>query len=192
MKYPHNQRQAHDRLKLAVYLASIVAASWITSPALLVTGLVIVSALAGRGALPLLRRALLATAAFSGTISLAYAGYAWLSVGTLPLDWLLAVNLRVLLMALLTFLFIQRVNLFAALSFSRRLSLLLVLAVSQSIGLRRTLDDFRLGLHSRSIRPVGLRDRYRAAAHAAGWLLDRALANAHEAAQALQARGLFR
>ena len=95
-------------------------------------------------------------------------------------------------MALLTFLFIARVNLFRALAGSRRLTFLLTLAVSQSLGLRRTLEDFRLGLHSRAIRPIGLRDRYRAAAHAVGWLLDRVLANAHESAQALQSRGFFK
>lgn len=113
--------------------------------------------------------------AFSAVVSLAYiVQTVWIS-GAIPWKWLWSVNLRVLVMALLTFVFIRRTNLFAALAFSRRLSFMLVLAVSQSLGLRRTLDDFRLAMHSRGLRRAGLRDRYRAAAHAAGWLLDRAL-----------------
>ncbi|NTV86063.1 MAG: ABC transporter permease [Burkholderiaceae bacterium] len=181
-----------ERIKLVAYLAAIVAASWLTSPVWLAGGLLVTLVLCGRAGPRLLRQAVLATAAFSGTISLAYAGYVWWSLHRLPLDWLITVNLRVLLMALLTFLFITRVNLFQALSFSRRLSFLLVLAVSQSLVLKRTLAEFRLGLESRSLRPASLSARYRAAAHAIAWLLDRALANAHESAQAMQSRGVFK
>ncbi|MDP2432658.1 MAG: ABC transporter permease [Pseudomonadota bacterium] len=181
-----------ERGKLAAWLLALVTVSWLTAPLWLASGLLAVLLLCGRDAIRLLRRALLATAAFSGTVSLAYVGYFWWQSRALPLDWLLTVNLRVLSMALLTFLFIERVNLFQALAFSRRLSFLLVLAVSQSLGLKRTLAEFRLGLQSRSPRPAGLRARYRAAAHAAAWLLDRALANAHESAQAMQSRGMFR
>ncbi len=181
-----------ERGKLAAYLTALFTASWLTAPVWLAAGLGMVLMLCGLAAPRLLRRALLATAGFSGMVSLAYLGQAWWLARPLPLDWLLVVNLRVLLMALLTFLFIERVNLFQALSFSRRLSFLLVLAVSQSLGLKRTLTEFRQGLTSRSPRPAGLTARYRAAAAAAAWLLDRALANAHESAQAMQSRGMFR
>jgi cobalt/nickel transport system permease protein len=181
-----------ERNKLFAYLMVIVAASWMTEAVWLAGGLLAVLALCGRDTGRLLRRSVLTTLTFSGTVSLAYLGYVWWTRRTLPLDWLLTVNLRVLLMALLTFMFISRVNLFQALSFSRRLSFLLVLAMSQSLGLQRTLEEFRLGLASRSLQPPSLRTRYRAAANMIGWLLDRALANAHESAQALQSRGGFR
>lgn len=181
-----------ERGKLAAYLLALVTASWLSAPLWLAGGLLVVLLASGRAAPRLLRRALLATAVFSGSVSLAYLAQSWWLETAPPLAWLLSVNLRVLLMALLTFLFIARVNLFEALAFSRRLSFLLVLAVSQSLGLKRTLTEFHLGLHSRSPRPAGLTARYRAAARAAAWLLDRALANAHESAQAMQSRGLFR
>lgn len=180
-----------DRLLLLAYLAALVLASWLRDPIWLAAGIGMALVLAGMDAGRLARRALLATGAFTGMVSLAYAGWHWHLHRAWPLDWLLLLNLRVFLMALLTFLFIRRVNLFRALAFSRRLSFLLVLAVSQSQGLRRTLEEFRQGLTSRAQRPAGLRERYRAAAAAAVWLLDRALANAHESAQALQSRGAF-
>lgn len=181
-----------ERIKLFAYLAAIVAASWMTSPALLGACLLVTLSVCGRDSMRLLRCSFIATAAFSGIVSAAYVSYTWLSFNTLPLHWLLTVNLRALLMALLTFLFIARVNLFQALNFSRRLSFLLVLAVSQSLGLKRTLNEFRQGLQSRSIRPAGLRARYHATTHAIAWLLDKALANAHESAQAMQSRGVFK
>ncbi|NWG39563.1 MAG: ABC transporter permease [Hydrogenophilaceae bacterium] len=181
-----------ERIKLLAYLVAIIIASWTTSPAWLTGGLLATLLLCGRDAMRMVRRAIVTTIAFSGIVSAAYAGYRWLAFDTLPLDWLVTVNLRVLLMAMLTFLVIARVNLFQALSVSRRFSFLLVLAVSQSIGLKRVLDEFRMGLHSRSIRPASLRDRYRAVAHAAGWLVDKSLGHAHESAQALKSRGLFK
>lgn len=181
-----------EHAKLALYVLAIVGLSVGSAPAWLMASGVAILAVAGRDAVSIARRAFLATVAFTGFVSLAYVlqNY-WLDAG-MPWRWLLAVNLRVLDMSMLTFLFIRRVNLSAALSFSKRLSFLLVLTVSQSIALRRTLDDFRLGLSSRVSGRATLRDRYRASARAAGWLLDRALANAHESAQALQSRGLFR
>jgi cobalt/nickel transport system permease protein len=178
--------------KLLAYACGIVLVSALTEPIWLIVALCGVLLLAGRKAWSLLRRAILATLTFSIVVSLAYVLQVLWLLGAIPWQWLLTINLRVLDMALLTFVFIERTNLFTALSFSRRLTFMLVLAVSQSLGLRRTLEDFRLAMQSRSARRIGLRDRYRAAGHAAGWLLDRALANAHESAQALQARGMFR
>lgn len=181
-----------EQFKLLAYALAMILISALSSAPWLAGILCGVLLLAGRDAAMLLRRALLATLSFSAVVSLAYVVQVLWMAGQIPWNWLLSVNLRVLVMALLTFVFIRRCNLFAALSFSRRLSFMLVLAVSQALGLRRTLDDFRLAMQSRGLRHAGLRDRYRAAAHAAAWLLDRALANAHESAQALQARGLFR
>jgi cobalt/nickel transport system permease protein len=181
-----------EQFKLLAYALAMILISALSSAPWLAGILCGVLLLAGRDAATLLRRALLATLSFSAVVSLAYVVQVLWLAGSIPWDWLLSVNLRVLVMALLSFVFIRRCNLFAALSFSRRLSFMLVLAVSQALGLRRTLDDFRLAMQSRGLRRAGLRDRYRAASHAAAWLLDRALANAHESAQALQSRGLFK
>lgn len=189
---PPRSKDRREYLKLALYALSILALSVCADPVWLLTSGFGLLALGGRDAFWIARRAFLATMAFAGVVSLAYVTQSyWLDAGV-PWRWLTVVNLRVLDMSMLTFLFIRRVNLFRALSFSKRLSFLLVLTVSQSISLRRTLDDFRLGLSSRVAGRATLRDRYRASARAAGWLLDRALANAHESAQALQSRGLFR
>jgi hypothetical protein len=178
--------------KLLVYAGAVLGVSMLSQPHWLLLALLATLAGAGRRALAVLRRALLAGLAFSAMVSIAYVVQMLWLTGTVPWSWLASVNLRVLAMAALTFTYIERANLFAALAFSERLSLLLVLTVSQAIALRRTLEDFRLAMLSRGLRRAGLRHRYRAAAHAAAWLLDRALANAHESARALQARGVFR
>jgi cobalt/nickel transport system permease protein len=188
----NRKRIRAERLKLLAYALTIVLSSALSEPLTLLTILSGTLLTARQAAPRLLGKALTATVAFTATVSLAYAAQAYWLSGHIPWAWLGTLNLRVLTMACLTFFYRSRANLFTALGFSKGMTLVLVLAVSQSSGMRRTLEEFRLGLRSRVARRASLRDRYRAAASAAVWLLDRTIANAHETAQALQSRGLLR
>lgn len=179
-----------DRIYLLLYLGAVLAATWVHAPAWLAAGLGLTLLVAGRDAWPLVRRALLAVLAFNALISLSYAGMAWLQ-GFSPWDTLLRLNLRVLLLTCLTFLFIARANLFRALDFSRSLVYVLGLAYSQALTFRRAHEDFRLALASRSLRRPGLRERYRASAAAASWFLEKSLHAATQSSQALRSRGFF-
>lgn len=179
-----------DRLFLLLYLAGILAATLVHDPAWLAAGLVTVLAVAGREAWRLLRRALLAILAFNAVISLSYGLMSWWQ-GIPPWETLLRLNLRVLLLTCLSFLFIARANLFRALDFSRSLTYVLALAYSQALTFRRAHDDFRLALASRSLKRPGLMDSYRASAAAASWFLEKSLHAATQSAQALRSRGFF-
>ncbi len=179
-----------NHLLLLLYLAAIVMATWIHSPSILAAGLAAVLLLAGREAGMLLRRTLLAVLAFNTLISLGYLVMAWW-LGISPWHTLLLINLRVLLLTSLTFLFIARVNLFQALDFSKNLTYVLGLAYSQSLTFRRAHDDFRQALTSRSLRRPGLLDRYRASAAAASWFVEKSLHAATQSSQALRSRGFF-
>jgi cobalt/nickel transport system permease protein len=101
------------------------------------------------------------------------------------------VNLRVLLLTSMTFLLGQRVNLFAALSFSRTLLYLLTIAYGQIVTFRRLMADFRLGLESRSLnrpRPI---DIFRHGAATAAFFLKRSHRGAADVTQAMASRGFF-
>jgi cobalt/nickel transport system permease protein len=175
---------------LAAYASAVVGATLVHDPALLALGVAAVLLLAGRSAAVLLRRSLRVILVFNLAVSLGYALLAHLQ-DLSPWLPLARLNLRVLLLTLLTFLFVSRVNLFRALDFSPRLTWLLALAYSQALSFRRVHRDFRMALESRSITRPRLRDRYRASAAAAAWFADKALASARETAQALRARGFF-
>ena len=179
-----------DRLLLLGYGAGILAGTLVHDPSWLAAGLALVLTAAGREAWRLLRRALLAILAFNAVISLSYGIMAWWQ-DTSPWETLLRLNLRVLLLTSLSFLFIARANLFRALDFSKSLTYVLVLAYSQALTFRRAHDDFRLALASRSLRRPGLLDRYRASAAAASWFLEKSLHAATQSSQALRARGFF-
>lgn len=184
---PAGQR---DRLLLALYGVAVLAASLIHRSDVLAGMLLASLALAGGDAPRLLGRALKAVLVFNLAVGVGYAGLSLWS-GADPWPTLLLITLRVLLLTLLSFLLVARVNLFRALAFSRTLAYLLALAYSQALTFRRAQEDFRLALISRSPRRPTLADRYRASAAAASWFMDKAVHASRESAQALRARGFF-
>ncbi|MBM4116259.1 ABC transporter permease [bacterium] len=177
-----------DRLLLALYLAAVVAATLVHAPALLGAGLLLVLALAGRGAPRLLGRVLLAVGPFLLVLNLSLLALPPAGGGSRAAT-LLRTDLRVLLIASLSLLVAQRVNLFRALAPWRGLSALLVLAAGQiQIG-RRLLADARLALASRSLERPGLALLYRHAGAMGIALIRRSEAASAELAQALRSRG---
>lgn len=179
-----------DRLALLAYALAVLAATLVHDPRWLAGGLTVTLLLAGSGAGGLLSRVVRTVLPFNLAVSMGYLMLAWLRTEP-PWQTLLLLNLRVLLLTAITFLFVRRVNLFRALGFSRSLTYLLGLAYSQALTFRRAHEDFRLALVSRSPRRPGLMDRYRVSAAAASWYLEKALAAARESAQALRSRGFF-
>ncbi|OYY92523.1 MAG: hypothetical protein B7Y41_15680 [Hydrogenophilales bacterium 28-61-23] len=179
-----------DRAALLLYLIAVLAATLIHDPVWLAAGLGLALLASGRAAAGILRRALLAVLAFNLAISLSYAVMAWLQDFS-PWQTLIRLNLRVLLLTVLSFLFIARANLFRALDFSQGLTYVLGLAYSQALIFRRAHEDFRLALDSRSLRRPRLIDRYRASAAATAWFIEKSLHAATQSAQALRSRGFF-
>jgi len=178
------------RSALLGYIAAVLLGTSIHRVGFLAAGLAVVLALAGRDWLRILRRACLAVLLFNSVVTIAYAVIAGLH-STFSLHYVALVNLRVLFLTSLTFLFTTRVNPFEALAFSRSLTYLLTLAYGQIMTLTRVLVDFRLAYKSRLIRPARVRDRYRHAATAGVLLLDKSLHSATEITHAMRSRGFF-
>lgn len=178
------------RIALVAYLAGVVLGTTVHEIGLLALGLALVLALSGRGWLRILRRACVAILLFNVVVTLSYGVIAGLQ-GTFSPQFVVLVNLRVLLLTCLTFLFVSRVNPFEALAFSRSLTFLLTLAYSQAMAFKQTLESFRLAFRSRRIEPVGLRDRYRHGARIGVHFLDKSLHQATEITQVMRSRGFF-
>jgi cobalt/nickel transport system permease protein len=178
------------RVALLAYLAAIVLVTTVHQIGLLALGMLLVLALAGRSWLRILRRACIAILLFNLIVTLSYGVIAGLQ-GTFSLDFVVLVNLRVLLLTSLTFLFVSRVNPFEALAFSRTLTFLFTLAYSQSMAFKQALEDFRLAFRSRCIEQVSLRDRYRHSASTGVHFLDKSLHRATEITQVMRSRGFF-
>lgn len=178
------------RLALLAYLAAVLAVSLLQQPWLLASLLMLVLVASGSKRWILLRRACLGVLTFNLVVSVGYLLLAF-SQDHFSARYLLLINLRVLLLVFLGFWFVARVNLLEAASFSPTLRLVLTLAAGQVQVFTRLVADFGLALRSRSIREPAFTDRTRHAAAQAQHLLDKSVAMANEAAQAMRSRGAF-
>lgn len=175
---------------LLVYLLAVVTASFVHAPAILAAALACAVALAGKPRWRLLLRAVWAILTFNLTVSLGYALMAhW--QGNFRADYLLLVNLRVVLLVYLGFWFASRVDLLAALRGWPTLELLATLALGQTRVFTRIVNDFRLAFESRNPARPHLADRVRNAAAQGQTLLDKSLASSTEVALAMRSRGSF-
>ena len=175
---------------LVAYALVVVAITFVHVPAVLAGLLVIAAIAAGNTRWQLLRRALAAILAFNLTVSLGYALVAGMR-GEFVFDYLVLINLRVLLLVFLGFWFVRRVNLINALSFAPGLAWAATLAVGQIQSFRRVIGDFGLALVSRSPEPPRLSDRMHSASAQGRDLLDKSVAAAQESALAMRSRGCF-
>jgi len=181
----------NPRVLLFAYLGALVAISLLHSPALLATLLLFAFIASGQDRLALLRASVRALAVFTLTVGLSWLLYSWLWQGAPDGRWLLLVILRVLLMVYLGLWFVRRVPLMALLERWPSATLLATLTLSQIAIYRRLLADFRLAFTSRRAAPPRLTDRARHAGAQGIVLLDKSLAAAADAAQALRSRGVF-
>ena len=178
------------RWTLLAYLAAIVVFTSIHDVRWLGVGILTWAILAGRDVLRLARRALLAILLFNSVVSLGYVVVALWRDEFAP-GYLVLVNARVFLMTASTFLMVERVDLFRALGFSRGLVTVLTLAYSQIRVAQRLLEDFRLGLRSRSLDHPSLPVLYRQGAATGTFFLQKAMHDAADTAQAMNSRGFF-
>jgi cobalt/nickel transport system permease protein len=180
-----------DRLLLLGYAVAVIAATAVHDPWWLAGGLLAVAALAGRQAPAIGWRALRAVVLFSLVVSVGYAAGAFFGQAV-SVDYLIRVNIRVFLLIFLTFALAARIDFLRALNFSRGLTYLATLLLSQIITFRRLFEDLRLAAESRRLRRPRLRESYLQSAAAAVHLFDRAEHDAREIALAMRARGFFR
>ncbi|WP_200384383.1 hypothetical protein [Rhodocyclus tenuis] len=175
---------------LLLYLGSVVGITFIHAPLVLAALLLGALVFAGSRRWPLLKKTLLAVLVFNLSVSLGYALLA-LWQGRFSVDYLLLVNLRVLLLVYLGFWFVAAVDLLPALAGFPLLRLIMTLAIGQIKTFERVLRDFRMAFQSRNLVRPRLRDRARNSAAQAETLLDKSLAAAGETALAMRSRGAF-
>lgn len=104
-------------------------------------------------------------------------------------EYVTLINLRILCMSLLTFLFLEKVNLFRALNFSRDLTFLLVLSSSHVLLYRKIFKEFLDAFKSRSMVKPAFKDTVRLYTVVVGYFFDKSRNSLEEVYQAMKSRG---
>jgi cobalt/nickel transport system permease protein len=169
-------------------MAVIVAITSVHHLGVLCAALLATMLFAGRSAPRIARRAALAIVLFNSIVTISYVVLSLIR-GDFAARFVVLLNLRVFLLTSITFLFIDRVNPFKALSFSKTLTYLMSLAYSQVLTFRRLYEDFRMALKSRTRRRIRVSDLYRHGAASASFFIEKSLNDATEISEAMTSRG---
>ncbi len=179
-----------DKIALGLYVFCVILLTSVHNIEFFLIFIVLLFILANKDFFKILKKTLTAIFLFNFFVSLFYIIYAIFN--TLPWkDYLILINLRVFSITFLTFLFIQKVNLFKALSFSKTLTFILVLSYSQILTFKKYLLDFKLALRSRILYKPNLKDKYNFTSSLFYFFLNKSISNSKEISQAMKSRGFF-
>lgn len=179
-----------DRALLIGWLLAIIAITFVHDPLQLAILVALALVLQGGAAPRTALRALAAVAFVNVAVSFAFVLSAWMS-GEPWGVFVLRLNLRVFLLALITFWMVRRVDLVRAAAVTPSLQFLVVLVLGQIRTLKAMLLDYRLALASRSATRPSLRIRMRSAGSQVGAMMEKAERNSEQLNQGMRARGFF-
>jgi len=177
-----------DSVCFLLYLAGVLFLTSFHGMAVMAGAAIVLAVFSGRSFFRLAKRTFFALLLFNSAVSISYMLLS-MTRGAPFLAPLLLINARTYLLTFSTFLLIERVNLFSALSFSKTLTFLLTLSYSQILTFRRLLSELLLSMKSRTIIRPGRRDLYRFVSSAVYLFLDRSIRNSREITLAMKSRG---
>ena len=176
------------RVALWSWLAAVVATTLVHAPMVLGAALVLALLASGRGRVRLLWRATRMVAPVLLLLSAGYGMLAWWQ-GRPVVDYLVLLNLRVVLLALLTAWAVRDIDLDRALAPYPLARRWFAIVRSQVTVFRRLATEYRAAVLSRSTVPPTLRQRYRAGAALGLAALDKAVYNSEALTQGMRSRG---
>jgi cobalt/nickel transport system permease protein len=179
-----------DRILILLYLFAVVVVTLVHQPRYLLIGLLVLILFAGPVRWRLLRKALLSMLLFNTVVSLGYLITSLLHNRFHP-EYLVLVNLRVLLLVMLGFWLSSKTNFARALQFSPMLNFITTLAAGQIRLMRRVINDYRAAFESRCLKRAGWHDRARLAVAQTEAVLEQSHHAATEISQGMRSRGVF-
>ncbi len=179
-----------SRAILGAWLLAVFAVSGVTDVRLLAAASAAALLLLRRGLLRSARRVLVSVVPVTLLLSALSWGWLWHAARRPPaLSPFVALGLRAVLIAFLTFSVLERVNLLAALAPWPSATRLLVITLAQIHPLRLLATESLAGLQSRLPRKPGAAEVVRSAGGVTGALFTLASRNARDVSDAMRSRG---
>jgi cobalt/nickel transport system permease protein len=125
---------------------------------------------------------------FNSAVSIGYLIFSWIK-GINPFPYLVYINLKVFTLTFFVFFFFSRVNLLEFFAFSRELSYLLTITISQILTYRQLFHQFRLAFKSRVVELRKWEKEFIKSTFL--FFLEKALKEGKERSLAMKSRGFF-
>ncbi len=151
---------------------------------------IVVSFLSGKYFFKLLKKTVLSIFLFNSSISISYGFYTYIN-GNFDLNYLILINLRVFTLTFLTFYVFSIVNKVKALSFSKSLSFILTVSLSQIYLFKKLLNDFNDAINSRSLNGYSLKKRITFFTVIFKYFLNKAFENSKDISYGMKSRGFY-
>ncbi|RUM45899.1 MAG: hypothetical protein DSY46_01440 [Hydrogenimonas sp.] len=136
-----------DKLLFFAYLGLLILFTSIHEKYLLLSALILFFFVSGKKFFYLLKKTFKSVIIFTSVVSIAYVISGLFK--TIDYNFVILFNIRVFLLTYMTFLLLEKINIFKALAFSKGLSSLIALSFSQINIFRRSFLEFWMGLKSR-------------------------------------------
>jgi len=179
-----------DKILLVLYIVLVIFLTFIHDWELLLVVSGGLFFLSGRDFFQIFKKSVVSVVLFNGVITVSYIGYA-LYTGKPWIEYIFLINLRVFVITYLTFLFVSKVNLFNAFSFSKTLMYLLTLSYTQILIIKRQFQEFKYALTSRIINKPSKKDSYNFISKVSYYFLTKAIQDTKEITDAMKSRGFF-
>jgi len=179
-----------DKILFVVYIFCVILLTSVHNVYFFSIFILILFSLSFKDFFEIFKKSVLSILLFNSVVSISYIAYS-IFKGTEWIDYIILINLRVFSLTFLTFLFISKVNLFKALSFSKTLTYLLVLSYSQILMFKKYFYDFKMALKSRTIEKPKRKDLYNFISTVSYFFLNKSINNSKEISQAMKSRGFF-
>ncbi len=176
------------RLNLIFFLI-FFALLWLKSTMYIAVGLVVLLVLAGKKAPYLAKRALKSIVFFNLGVSVGYLIMAYFE-GINPWGYIIYINLKVFTLTLFVFWFFSKVSIIEFFSFSKELSYLLTITLSQIFSYKKTFEDFLLSYKARFVKSFKERklDFVKVVFY---YFFKKSMYDSKERALAMRSRGFF-
>ncbi|WP_457626649.1 CbiQ family ECF transporter T component [Persephonella sp.] len=178
-----------DNLLLIGYILSVILLTAVHDVQFFIFFLSLLFILSGKEVFSILKKTVLSVIVFNSIISISYIVLSIIK-NTDWLDYITLINLRVITITFMTFLFVKKVNIIKALSFSKTARYLLSISYSQILTYRRSFTDFKHALKSRSVKP-DRKDIYNFVSAVFMYFLNKSFKDSREISQAMKSRGFF-
>ncbi len=180
-----------DKIFLIFYILSIIILTAYHKINFLLVILFILFFLSLSEFFKIFKKALFSIIIFNSIVSISYI-FLNLLKGKIDWDYLILINLRVFTLTYMTFLFIKKVNIINALSFSKNLSMVLTLSLSQILSFLKLKEDFRYSFKSRVLNKPKRKEIYNFLSSMLFYFFNLAYNNLKEIALSMKSRGFYK